>query len=188
MSCAASALTSYNSPELLQQQNPPSQHTHTPKAGYKGAEHSNTTPSTTKQPESSTVSMPPPAEPPALAPPRRPETTRHRRPGQPSRPPHLNPKIDRGVPLRRAPVPAAGGSSLTPASPPTPENRLTQKSIQSTEVWLNQSRAAARARGRAASAVGRASDRARAGAARSSEQEPEQQQLGERAIEREREQ
>ena len=36
--------------------------------------------------------------------------------------PTLNPKIDSGVPLRRAPVPAAGGSSLTPASPPTPEN------------------------------------------------------------------
>ena len=93
--------------------------------------------------------------------------------------PTLNPKIDSGVPLRRAPVPAAGGSSLTPASPPTPENRLTQKSIQSTEVWLNRSRAAARARGRAAAAAGRASDRARAGAAaaaRASEREPEQQQ------------
>ena len=125
--------------------------------------------------------QPPPAEPPAPAPPRRPKTTRHRRPGQPSRPPAptLNPKIDSGVPLRRAPVPAAGGSSLTPASPPTPENRLTQKSIQSTEVWLNRSRAAARARGRAAAAAGRASDRARAGAAaaaRASEREPEQQQ------------
>ena len=114
-----------------------------------------------------------------------------RRPGHPSRPPRaelflrrspryrpvnapppptttapiLNPKIDSGVPLRRAPVPAAGGSSLTSVSPPTPENRLNQKSIQSTEVWLNRSRAAARARGRAAAAGGRASDRARAGAA-----------------------
>ena len=47
--------------------------------------------------------------------------------------PILNPKIDSGVPLRRAPLPAAAGSSFTPASPPL-GNRLTQKSIQSTEV------------------------------------------------------
>ena len=43
-----------------------------------------------------------------------------RRPGQPPRPPTLNPKIDSEVPLRRAPVPTAGGSSLTPVSPPNP--------------------------------------------------------------------
>ena len=43
-----------------------------------------------------------------------------RRPGQPYRPPAptLNPKIDSGVPLRRAPLPAAAGSSFTPTSPP----------------------------------------------------------------------
>ncbi len=111
--------------------------------------------------------QPPPAEPPAPAPPCRPETTRHLHPGQPSRPPAptLNPKIDSGVPLWRAPVPAMGGYSLTLASPPTAENRLTQKSIQSTKVWLNRSRVVARARGRAAAAAGRASDRVRAGAA-----------------------
>ena len=126
--------------------------------------------------------QPPPAEPPAPALPRRPETTRHHRPGQTSSPPAptLNPKIDSGVPLWRAPVPAASGSSLTRTSPPTPENRLTQKSIQSTEVWLNRSKAAARARGRAAAAAGRASNRARAGAAaaaaaRASEREPKHQ-------------
>ena len=114
--------------------------------------------------------QPPPAEPSAPAPPRHPKTTPHHRssaaPANPlgPPPPTLNPKIDSGVPLRRSAVPAAGGSSLTPASPPTPENRLTQKSIQSTQVWLNRSRAAARARGRAA-AAGRASDRASAEAA-----------------------
>ena len=32
--------------------------------------------------------------------------------------PLVNPKIDSGVPLRRAPLPAAAGSSFTPASPP----------------------------------------------------------------------
>ena len=64
-----------------------------------------------------------------------------------------------------SPHPTAGGSSLTPASPPTPENRLTQKSIQSTKVWLNRSRAAARARGIALAVAGPASDQARAGAA-----------------------
>ena len=128
--------------------------------------------------------QPPPVERPAPTPPRRPETTPHRRstaaPASPLASPHaeiflrrsprhhpanapappattapiLNPKIDSGVPLWGAPVLAAGGSSLTPASRPTPKNRLTQKSIQSTEVWLNRSRAAARARGRAAAAAG----------------------------------
>ena len=42
--------------------------------------------------------------------------------------PILNPKIDSGVPLRRALLPAAAGSSFTPASPPL-GNRLTEKSI-----------------------------------------------------------